>query len=217
MTIPNIASYIDYTLLKPAATARDIDALCKTAARAGFAAVCVNGIWVERATEALHDTTVSVATVVGFPLGADPVAVKVAETEDLVRRGADEIDMVISIGHLVAGDIDYVANEVRNVVHAAKGHVVKTILETAALDNVQIEAGVRAARAGGAQFVKTSTGFHPKGGATREVVALLSKFAGPAIGVKASGGIKDLETARHMIAAGATRIGTSTDLTEFGS
>lgn len=212
MTESNIAAFIDYTLLKSHARARDIDALCQTASRAGFAAVCVNGIWVERAVAALRGSGVAVATVVGFPLGADPISVKVAQTRDLVGRGADEIDMVMSIGHLLDGDVDYVEAEIRGVVNAAAGRLVKVILETAALDRSQITAAVRAALAGKAQFVKTSTGFHPAGGATEDVVVLMAELAGESMGVKASGGIKDLATAKRMIVAGATRIGTSTDL-----
>ena len=116
----DVSSYIDYTLLRADAVAAEVDALCGVAVEAAFAAVCVNGVWVERASSLLAGTAVLVATVVGFPLGADPVSVKTRQTRDLVERGADEIDMVISLGHLLDGDTDYVADEIRNVVAAAE-------------------------------------------------------------------------------------------------
>jgi deoxyribose-phosphate aldolase len=206
----SLSSFIDYTLLRADARAADVEQLCREAMAAQFAAVCVNGGWVRLAREQLGDSSVQIVSVVSFPLGAGSTSAKVAETKIAIESGADEIDMVMSLGHLIGGDVDYVVNDVTAVVETAGGRVVKVILETAALDREGIRAAASAAKRAGASMVKTSTGFHPRGGATIESVTLLRSVVGDAMGVKASGGIRDVETAHRMIEAGATRIGTST-------
>lgn len=203
-----LASQIDHTLLKPEATREDVLLLCREARQYGFASVCVNPGWVRLAAESLQGSTVKVCTVVGFPLGATTTLTKVMETRDAIANGAHEIDMVINIGALKNRQDDWVESDIREVVSASHGAIVKTIFETALLsDDEVVRASILAKRAG-ADFVKTSTGFGP-GGATAHHVALMRKTVGPTLGVKASGGIRDLETAREMIDAGATRIGAS--------
>jgi len=204
-----IADFVDHTLLKAEATAPDIDRLCDEAAEHRFAAVCVNGMWVERCARRLAASPVRVATVVGFPLGAMAPRVKSEETRIAVADGAEEIDMVAPIGHLVVEEWDAIEDDVGAVVEAAAGRPVKVILETGLLEPMQIVKASAVARVAGAQFVKTSTGFHPSGGATVEAVALMRLAVGDALGVKASGGVRDCETALRMVAAGASRIGTS--------
>jgi deoxyribose-phosphate aldolase len=171
--------------------------------------VCVNGSWVELCAKILSGSAVGVATVAGFPLGAMTSSVKALQAAELVMLGADEIDMVAPIGRIIDGDWGYLEKDIAGVVEAAGGRLVKVILETAALDSKQIVVSSGIAKAAGAQFVKTSTGFHPAGGATEYAVALLHATVGDKLGVKAAGGIRDRETALRMIAAGATRIGTS--------
>lgn len=207
----NLAPYIDHTLLKPEATERDIAALCAEARRHCFAAVCVNPIYAGVAAEHLHGSAVCVCAVIGFPLGAATAAAKAFETREAVARGAAEIDMVIHIGALKAGRIDRLQEEIAAVVRAAPGCTVKVILETGLLTAVEKIAACGAARREGAHFVKTSTGFGP-GGATAADVRLLKEAVGPVMGVKASGGVRTREMALEMIAAGATRIGTSSGL-----
>jgi deoxyribose-phosphate aldolase len=204
-----IADVIDHTLLKAEATAGEIDRLCAEAKEHRFAAVCVNGVWTARCAAALRGSGVKVATVVGFPLGAGPSAAKAGETRQVVSDGADEIDMVAAIGHIVDQDWDHVEGDIRAVVEAAAGRTVKVILETAALEPLTIVKAAALAREAGAGFVKTSTGFHPAGGATPEAVALLRLAVGDGVGVKAAGGVRDCAAALRMIAAGATRLGTS--------
>lgn len=187
----------------------DIERLCAEALEHHFAAVCVAGSWVDLCAELLAESGVQVATVVGFPLGATTSTTKVAETEDLVGLGADEIDMVAPIGRIVSGDWSCVADDIGGVVEASNGRAVKVILETAVLEPTQIKRAATIALDSGARFVKTSTGFHPAGGASEQAVMLLHAAVGGKIGVKAAGGIRDSETALRMIAAGATRIGTS--------
>ncbi len=199
---------IDHTLLKPETTEKDLDRLCEEALRYGFASVCVNPVNVAYCVERLRGSPVKVAAVVGFPLGATTTAVKEAETREVIAQGAEEIDMVINIGRLRAGDYAAVYEDIRRVVEAAGGHVVKVILETALLDEIGKIAGCVLAKAAGAHFVKTSTGFGPKG-ATTEDVRLMRRVVGPKMGVKASGGIRDRATAEKMVEAGATRIGAS--------
>ena len=204
-----IADFIDHTLLKAEATKAEIDRLCAEAKEHRFAAVCVNGCWAARCAEALRGTGVKVAAVVGFPLGAMASAAKAAEARMLVADGADELDMVAAIGGIVDQDWDYVEDDVRAVVEASRGRVVKVILETAALPPMLIAKSAALAKEAGARFVKTSTGFHPAGGATTDAVALMRLVVGDGVGVKAAGGIRDCVTALRMIAAGATRLGTS--------
>lgn len=204
----DLAAIIDHTLLKADATRDEVLELCYEARQYKFASVCVNPGWVKTASEALTGSGVKVCTVVGFPLGATTTLAKVMETRDSIAAGADEIDMVINIGALKNRQDDWVESDIAEVVRAAQGKITKTIFETALLsDEEVVRASIMAKRAG-ADFVKTSTGFGP-GGATAHHVALMRKSVGPSMGVKASGGIRDLETARTMIDAGATRIGAS--------
>jgi deoxyribose-phosphate aldolase len=207
---PSIAALIDHTLLKPEATREDIHRLCREARQYGFASVCLNPYWVSLATAELKGSPVKVCTVVGFPLGANTTPVKVAESDAALRDGAQELDMVINIGALRSGDQEAVLADIRAVVETAHraGAVVKTILETALLDDNQKVVACTLARLAGADFVKTSTGFGP-GGATAQDVALMRLTVGPQIGVKAAGGIRSLEDLKTMVAAGATRIGAS--------
>jgi deoxyribose-phosphate aldolase len=208
-SIHGIGRYLDHTLLKPEATRDQVLKLCDEAARFGVKAVCVNGCWVETCVTRLRGSGVLVATVVGFPLGAMTSAAKAAETQLALAAGAREVDMVVPIGHVRSGEWGYVEHDIRTVAMAAAPGLVKVILETAALEPIQIAAACLAARAAGAGFVKTSTGFHPAGGATVEAVSLMRRAAGSEMGVKASGGIRTPEAAIMMLAAGASRIGTS--------
>ena len=204
----DLAALIDHTLLKADATRDEVLALCHEARQYKFASVCVNPGWVRLASEALTGSGVKVCTVVGFPLGATTTMAKVMETRDAIAAGADEIDMVINIGALKNRQDDWVESDIREVVRAADGKITKTIFETALLSDEEVIRASTMARRAGADFVKTSTGFGP-GGATAHHVGLMRKTVGPSMGVKASGGIRDLETARQMVEAGATRIGAS--------
>ncbi len=205
----SLAALIDHTLLRPDATSGMIRSLCEEAATFGFAAVCVNPVWVERCARWLGGTAVRVCTVVGFPLGANRTPIKTAEAERVRGLGAHEIDMVINIGALKSGDMETVGDDIRQVRRAVgSGATLKVILETALLSNAEKMQAARAAVAGAADFVKTSTGFGP-GGATLDDVRLLADVVGTAARVKASGGIRDLDTARRMVEAGAARLGTS--------
>ncbi len=205
-----IAGYIDHTLLKPEATADQIDRLCAEAERYRFASVCVNPRYVERCARALARTPVRVCTVIGFPLGATTTKAKVFETVQAIGHGAREVDMVMAIGALRGREYHAVADDIRAVTDAAhsSGTLVKVIIETGLLTDIEkVWACLLAVRAG-ADFVKTSTGFGP-GGATVADIALMRAAIGPNIGVKASGGVRSLAAAQQLIAAGATRIGTS--------
>jgi deoxyribose-phosphate aldolase len=208
MTPQDIARLIDHTLLKPTATADDIRRVCDEARAHSFASVCVNSSFVQLVAESLKGSTVKTCTVVGFPLGAMSNMGKVMETNKAIADGADEIDMVLHIGHLLAGDNEYVRTDIRRVVEAAQGRPVKVIIETVFLNDEQKERACRLAVEGGAAFVKTSTGF-AGGGATVEDIALMRRVVGPAIGVKASGGIRDAAGAVALVKAGATRLGAS--------
>jgi deoxyribose-phosphate aldolase len=203
-----LAALIDHTLLKPEASAADIDRLCDEAMQHRFHCVCVHGSRVARAYARLEDSGILVAAVVGFPLGAMDGDVKRYETEVAVDLGADEIDMVLNIGKLKELDTKAVFREIRDVVEAAEERPVKVILETCALTDAEVTEGCHLAAEAGAKFVKTSTGFGTHG-ATVKHVRMVREAVGPKIGVKASGGIRDLETIRSMIEAGANRIGTS--------
>jgi len=204
-----IAEFIDHTLLKAETTRVEIDQLCTEALEHEFAAVCVNPVWVPRCAERLKGSGVGLATVIGFPLGANQSEIKAAETSVAVRQGATEIDMVAAVGHIKGGDWNHVADDIAAVVRAAAGRLVKVIIESAHLTPVEIIKASALAREAGAQYVKTSTGFHASGGATAEAVALMRLVVGDSMGVKASGGVRDCATALRMIANGATRIGTS--------
>ena len=205
-----LAAVIDHTALKPDTTAGHIRRLCAEAAEHRFASVCVNPSYVALAAAELRDAAVPVCTVVGFPLGATPAAVKAYETATALLDGATEIDMVIDIGALKSGDTQRVWDDIAAVVeqaHAADA-LVKVIIEAALLTDEEKVAACLLAVAAGADYVKTSTGFGP-GGATAADVALMRRVVGPAVGVKAAGGIKTYADARAMIAAGASRIGAS--------
>ena len=206
----SIAALIDHTLLKPEATAADIRKVCAEARHYRFASVCVNPYWVGLVASELAGSPVKVCSVVGFPLGASATEIKVAETAAAIRDGAHEIDMVLNIGELRAGNRSAVRGDIKAVVDTAHaGHaIVKVILETALLNQEQIVAASLLAKEAGADFVKTSTGFGP-GGATAADVALMRRTVGAAMGVKASGGVRTLEDLQTMAAAGASRVGAS--------
>lgn len=202
------ARYIDHTLLKPEASARDMEKLCGEAREHGFYSVCVHGSRIAQAYHLLEDTGVKLAGVVGFPLGAMEADVKRYEAEAALDAGAQEIDLVLNIGRLKDGDDAYVLRELRDVVEAAEERTVKVILETCLLSREEKIRACHLVLESGAHFVKTSTGFG-SGGATIEDVRLMREAVGPKFGVKASGGIRDLPAALAMIEAGATRLGSS--------
>ena len=208
--LDGLASAIDHTLLKPDATRAEVDALCGEALEHGFASVCVNGAWVRRCAEILRDSPVLVCCVVGFPLGAMATEVKAYEARQAIEAGACEIDMVLNVGALKSGHDEQVRRDVAAVAETCHrlGARLKVILETCLLTNEEIVRASRLSKSAGADFVKTSTGFS-KGGATVEHVALMRRTVGPVVGVKASGGVRDGDTARAMLAAGATRLGAS--------
>ena len=203
-----IASMIDHTLLKPEATPAQIEKLCAEAAEYHFASVCVNPVYIPLAARLLKGSGVKVCCVVGFPLGAITPEQKAAEAASCAAMGAEELDMVIHVGAAKAGDWALVQRDIEGVVKAAVGHTVKVIIETCLLTDEEKVKACEAAKAAGAHFVKTSTGFST-GGATTHDIALMRKTVGPEMGVKASGGIRDYETAMAMIEAGANRIGAS--------
>lgn len=203
----NLATLIDHTLLKPEATYTAIERLCQEALEYQFAAVCVNPCYVTTCVKILT-AHIPVATVVGFPLGANTTPTKVAETRLAVAEGAREIDMVINIGALKSGEESYVEDEIAAIVAAAQNNLVKVIIETALLTEGEKRTACQLARNAGAHFVKTSTGFS-QGGATVEDVRLMRSIVGDRLGVKASGGIRCLQDALAMVTAGANRLGTS--------
>ena len=204
----NLAKLIDHTILKPVATQEDVRSLIEEARQYGFFSVCINPFWVAYAKELLKGSDVKVCTVVGFPLGANTTAVKVYETQDALKNGADEIDMVINIGALKARDYKTVLEDIKAVRRECEGHVLKVIIETSQLtDEEKVKACELSAEAG-ADFVKTSTGF-TGGGATAADVALMRKSIPAHMQVKASGGVRTREDFDAMVAAGATRIGAS--------
>lgn len=207
-----LAGVIDHTLLAPTATGDDIRRLCAEAKKACFAAVCVNPFYVPLAHRLLQGSPVAVCTVIGFPLGATTLQAKVAEAREAVINGAAELDMVINIGALKEGNHAYVLAEIREVVKAATGILpaakVKVIIETGYLENEEKVAACRLAAQAGAHYVKTCTGFGPRG-ATVEDVRLLRENLPPGMGVKAAGGIRTRAQALALIEAGAGRLGTS--------
>lgn len=203
-----LAKLIDHTALKPETTKAQITQLCKEAKEYGFASVCVNPTWVKLAAELLAGSDVKVCTVIGFPLGANTSAVKAFEAKDAIANGAGEVDMVINIVALKDKDDALVESDIRAVVEAANGTLVKVIIETSLLSDEEKVRACEIAVKAGTDFVKTSTGFST-GGATKEDVALMRKTVGPTIGVKASGGVRTKQDVEDMVAAGATRIGAS--------
>ena len=226
MTGKDIAKLIDHTLLSPQATQKEITNLGMEAQCFSFASVCVNPFYVKFCSELLNDSPVKVCTVIGFPLGANTTSVKIFEAQTAVKDGADEIDMVINVGKAIENDFDFILNEVKAVKDSlkilesevSKKIILKVILETCFLSDFQIVECCKASVSGGADFVKTSTGFaSPKSsegqllpnGASVHHVQLMRKTVGEKIGVKASGGIRSYNTLIQMVEAGATRIGTS--------
>jgi deoxyribose-phosphate aldolase len=203
-----LASFIDHTLLKADATAKDIEKLCAEARENNFFSVCVNGSWISTAHHLLEGSDVKIAGVVGFPLGAMSGDTKRFETEAAIDGGAQEIDVVLNIGKLKDGDDKYILRELVEVVEAADERIVKVILETCLLTGEEKIRACKITVESGAHFVKTSTGFGTAG-ATIADVKLMRATVGEKFGVKASGGIRDTQTALAMIAAGATRLGTS--------
>lgn len=200
-----VAAMIDHTLLKPEATHADVDALVAEAKELGVLAICVSPSMLPISDPG----ELVVATVVGFPSGQVKPEIKAAEAERAVADGAAEVDMVINIGEAIAGDYDAVEADIRGVVEASGNALVKVIIESAALTDEQIVEVCRRAEAAGAGFVKTSTGFHPAGGASAHAVSLMREAVGDRLGVKASGGIRSAEAAEEMIGAGASRLGLS--------
>jgi deoxyribose-phosphate aldolase len=205
-----VAGMIDHTLLKPDASRGDIEKLCREAAEFHFATVCVNPTWVALCARLLRGTGVGVCTVVGFPLGATTADVKQYETRRVIFDGASEVDMVINVGALKSGDLRTVERDIEAVVDACRscGVLSKVILETALLTDDEKITGSTLSKAAGADFVKTSTGF-ASGGATPADVALMRRIVGAEMGVKAAGGVRDLDGLKAMVAAGATRVGAS--------
>lgn len=204
----NVAKYIDHTLLKPDSTREQIDKILEEAKKYQFKSVCINPTHVSYASQQLLDTDVLVCTVIGFPLGSTTTDVKVFETENAIKNGASEIDMVINIGALKDQRYDEVQKDIEGVIAAANGKTVKVIIETVLLTDEEKVKACELAEKAGATFVKTSTGF-AGGGATPEDVKLMKDTVGNRLEVKASGGVRSLEDFEKMIEAGATRIGAS--------
>lgn len=204
-----MAKYLDDTLLKADATPEQIVKICEEAKTYGCASVCVNSSYVPLVAKELSGSEVKTCCVIGFPLGACTSESKAAETADSIEKGANEVDMVIQIGRVKAGEWDYVKSDIEAVVKAAAGKaIVKVIIETCLLTDEEKIKACQIAKEAGADFVKTSTGFST-GGATVEDIRLMRETVGKDMGVKASGGVRDFEKAQAMIDAGATRIGTS--------
>jgi deoxyribose-phosphate aldolase len=208
-----IAALIDHTLLKPDATRADIARICTEARQASFASVCINPFWVPVAKAELQGSTVRVCTVIGFPLGANDTETKVAEAIRALAGGATELDVVQNIGALRSGEVRVVGDELKRLADVAHGggSLLKVILETSLLSEDEKRTACQLAVDAGADFVKTSTGFS-SGGAVVEDVRLMRELVGPHIGVKASGGVRNLSALRFMVEAGANRIGTSSGL-----
>jgi deoxyribose-phosphate aldolase len=216
-----LASLIDHTLLKPDAVQADIGLLCRQARTSSFASVCINPYWIPFASAELAGTSVKVCTVIGFPLGANDPATKIFEAKAALASGAAELDMVINIGALKSGKLDVVEKEITDLADIAHGAgaLLKVILETCLLSPEDIVSACQMAARSRADFVKTSTGFST-GGATEAYVALMRQTVGPAMGVKASGGVRSLDALVRMVHAGANRIGTSSGvqiLAEYSS
>ena len=207
MDVSEILSKCDHTLLNPAATFDEIKALCDDAIRYKTASVCIPACYVKAAKE-YTGGKVAVCTVIGFPTGYSTTAAKCFEAEDAVKNGADEIDMVINIGMLKAGEYDFVLDEIRAVRAACNGKLLKVIIETCLLTDEEKIKMCEIVSQSGAEYIKTSTGFS-KGGATFEDVALFAKHVAPHVKIKAAGGISSLEDAEKFISLGASRLGTS--------
>lgn len=207
-----LAGYIDHTLLNPTATRRQVEQLCQEAKDYGFHSVCVNGRWVSLAADFLYRSRVAVSGVVSLPLGGDTTKIKMAQAQDAIYNGADEIDMVADLGSIVEGHSRYLSNQLRKMLKVCRSVkpwvVLKVIIESAALNEDQKIFASRVAQSVGVDFIKTSTGLHPAGGATPEDIKLIEEVA-PRCRIKAAGGIRTAEQAVRMLSAGAHRIGTS--------
>lgn len=200
---------IDHTILKTDATQKDVEQIIEEAKKYHFYSVCINPTWVSLAAEQLNGEPVAVCTVIGFPLGANTTTIKALEAKNAIENGADEVDMVINIGELKGGNFEYVQQDIAAVVAEAKDKaLVKVIIETSLLNREEKIKACELAKAAGADFVKTSTGFST-GGATIDDIKLMRETVGPEMGVKASGGIHNAKEALAMIEAGATRLGAS--------
>jgi deoxyribose-phosphate aldolase len=212
MKSEQIAAMIDHTLLKADSTQQEIIKLCKEAKQYNFATVCVNPYWVRLAVQELKDSKVGITTVIGFPLGSSTSLVKSTEASDAIQNGATEIDMVLNVGALKSGDFDAVERDIEGVVLACKGKaIVKVIIETCYLTDDEKKRAAEMCKSAGADFVKTSTGFGPSG-ATLKDIQLIRQTVGNEMGIKASGGVRDLPFAIQLIEAGATRLGTSSGI-----
>lgn len=211
MNKKQLASMMDHTILKATATPEQVQEICQEALQIGAASVCINPCNIEQAKALLANSSVKVCTVIGFPLGANTTAVKAFETKDAIERGAEEVDMVINVGALLAGDTETVYNDILGVVQAANGTLVKVIIETCYLNDDQKRTACELALKAGANFVKTSTGFGT-GGATPADVALMRSVVGDKMQVKASGGIRTYEDAMAVIEASADRLGVSASM-----
>ena len=207
----DLNTYIDHTLLKPTATIEEIQSLCKEAIKYNFYAVCVNSSYIPLAEKELKDTGIKLAAVVGFPLGAMATKIKIAEAQYCIANGADEIDVVMNLGSFRSGKYDEVLNELVDLKQAIGDKVLKVIIETCYLSEEEIISASKLVMDSGADFVKTSTGFG-SGGATFKDVELMKRTVGNATKIKASGGIKDRETALKYIEIGAARLGTSSGI-----
>lgn len=212
MNNKDLAKMIDHTILKADATEKEVEKICREALEYNFASVCINPSMVEKAAGILKGSDVKVCTVIGFPLGATTSEVKAFETDDAIKKGATEVDMVINVGKLKDGDLNYVKKDIEAVVNAAKGRALtKVIIETCLLTDEEKVTACKLSKEAGADFVKTSTGFST-GGATKEDIKLMRETVGPDLGVKASGGVRTREDAETMIENGATRIGASASI-----
>ncbi len=207
----DLAKYIDHTLLKPTATQSEIIQLCKEALEYQFYAVCVNACYIKQCKKVVQNSEVKIAAVIGFPLGAMSTKAKVFEAKDCIKKGADEIDMVINIGWLKSGKIDKVTSEIKKIKKAIGDKVLKVIIETCYLTDEEKKIACKAAVEANADFVKTSTGFGPDGATIADVVLMKLAVDGKAQ-IKASGGIRDTITAKEYIDLGVSRIGTSSGI-----
>ena len=206
-----LAKTLDHTILKASATQDQVKAVCVEALEIGAASVCVNPAYIELAKSLLKGSDVKVCSVAGFPLGANTSETKAFETSDAISKGADEIDMVINIGALISGDTDTVFKDIKAVVNAANGKLVKVIIETCYLNDSQKQTACLLAKKAGADFVKTSTGFGT-GGAKAQDIRLMREAVGDSMKIKASGGIRDYDTAIKMLEASADRLGVSASI-----
>lgn len=207
----SINRYIDHTLLKPTATKKDIIILCEEAKTFDFFSVCVNSCYVPLAKEQLKNSKIKVCSVIGFPLGAMSTKAKVSEAQSAIQDGADEIDMVMNIGFLKSKDFDMVKNDIESVKKAMPNHTLKVILETCYLEDDDIIKASKLAIQGGADFIKTSTGFGTRGASIHDI-ELMGRVAKNKVKIKASGGIKDAKTALEYINLGVERLGTSSGI-----